>query len=68
MLRQLAELEVYIKPQMAVYKCLISSGFVHFLFKESLINCMIVLEELLQFSITGDEPYILDCEKAESTI
>lgn len=67
MLRNLAELEVYLAPDMAVYKNLINSGFMFFLFKGSLINSMIVLEELLQFSITGEEPRVLDTEQAEGS-
>lgn len=65
MLRHIAELEIYLSPEMAVYKCLMSSGFVYFLFKGSLINSMIVLEELLQFSVTGEEPTVLGSEEAE---
>lgn len=68
MLRHLAELEIYLAPDMAVYKCLISSGFIYFLFKGSLINSMIVLEELLQFSVTGEEPTILNSEAAEGSV
>lgn len=68
MLRCLAELEVYLTPDMAVYKCLISSGFIFFLFKNSLINSMIVLEELLQFSVTGEEPALIDPEIAEGSL
>lgn len=65
MLRQIAELEVYLSPEMAVYKSLMNSGFSYFLFKGNLINSMIVLEELLQYSVTGDEPAGLDAEAAE---
>jgi hypothetical protein len=64
MLRHIAELEIYLSPEMAVYKCLISSGFIYLLFKGSLINSMIVLEELLQFSVTGEDPSVLESEVA----
>lgn len=67
MLRNIVEIELYLTPSMAVYKYLITSGFVHFIFKHSLIHSMVVLEEILQSSITGVGPSILQFEEAEST-
>jgi tetratricopeptide (TPR) repeat protein len=67
MLNQISELELYLTPDMGVYKCLIISGFVHFLFKGGLIPYMVALEELLQFAMMGEEPFILDSEAAEGT-
>lgn len=65
MLRQILELELYISPDMGVYKCLMTSGFSHLLFKGNLITHMIALEELLQFAILGEEPTNLDSDAAE---
>lgn len=68
MLKELNELEIYITPDMAVYKCLIDSGFSYFLFKGGLINSLIVLEELLEFAIAGEEPIIMELEAAEGKL
>jgi hypothetical protein len=64
-LKEISELELYLTPNMGVYKCLISSGFVHFLFKSRLIPYMIALEELLEFAMVGDEPFHMGSEAAE---
>lgn len=68
MLRQILELELYLSPEMGVYKCLIASGFCHILYKGDLITHMIVLEELLQFAILGEEPSNLDTDAAEGKL
>lgn len=68
MLKEMSELELYLTPNMGVYKCLISSGFVHFLFKGRLIPYMIALEELLEFAMVGDEPFDMGSEAAEGSL
>lgn len=67
MLRQVLELELYITPNLVVYKSLISSGLAYFLFKGKLISYMITLEELLQIAMMGEEPSNLDLEAAEGS-
>ena len=68
MLKEISELELYLTPSMGVYKYLMSSGFVHFLFKGKLIPFMITLEELLEFAMVGEEPYEMGSEAAEGTV
>jgi hypothetical protein len=68
MLKEISELELYLTPDMGVYKCLMTSGFVHFLFKGRLIPHMIALEELLEFAMVGEEPIDMDLEVAEGSI
>lgn len=64
MLKEMSELELYLTPEMGVYKSLITSGFIYFIFKQDLIQKMIVLEELLQFSILGEEQDGMNSEEA----
>lgn len=65
MIRELYELEIYITPDMNVYKNLIQTGFDQMLFKPKFLNSLLVLEELLYMVIHGVEPNNLSEEQTK---
>ena len=56
MVRQLAELELYLCPSMNVYKNLLGTGFDQLLFKPGFIPKILILEEILYLVMHGKTP------------
>ena len=53
MVKQLAELELYLCPNMNVYKNLLATGIDQLLFKQGFIPKVLILEEMLAMAIHG---------------
>lgn len=56
MFKQLAELELYLCPNMNVYKNLLATGLDQLLFKRGFIPKVLILEELLHLVMHGKNP------------
>lgn len=64
-LRELYELEVFITPEMNVYKNLIESGFDQMLFRPRFLNHLVVIEEIICRVAYGKEVFDLTPEKCK---
>lgn len=51
---ELVELENIIEPNMRVYESLINSGLIHYLFKDNLLQNILILEEMLYVCSNAD--------------
>lgn len=56
MIKQLEELELYLTPDMNVYKNLLASGMDQMLFKQEFLSKIFILEELLYIVMNGKPP------------
>ena len=56
MVQQVAELELYLCPNMNVYKNLLGTGLDQMLFKRGFIPKILILEELLAIVLHGKTP------------
>lgn len=65
MFKQLAELELYLCPNMNVYKNLLATGFDQPLFKDGFIPKALILEELLFMVMNGRTPSNLTEEETK---
>lgn len=59
MVQQLAELELYLCPNMNVYKNLLATGLDQLLFKRGFLPKVFILEELLALAMNGKAPTAL---------
>ena len=66
MLRELAELEISITPDMAVYKNLVETGFELLLFKPGFLECVLILEEVIHVLLQGTDSFVNKKEAKEA--
>lgn len=59
MIRELYELELFITPNMNVYKNLVQTGLDQLLFKKGFLEQLLILEEMLYIVMHGTEPFKL---------
>lgn len=59
MMTELAELELYLCPNMNVYKNLLTTGIDQILFKKGFIPKVLILEELIYMVMHGKTPVSL---------
>ena len=68
MIKELAELELYVTPDMNVYKNLVQTGFDQMLFKPGFLSHLLILEELLYLVMHGVEPSRLTEEQTKDIL
>lgn len=68
MMQQVSELELYLCPNMNVYKNLLSTGLDHALFKSGFIPRVLILEELLYQVMHGKNPSNLTAEQSQGNV
>ena len=64
MFKQVAELEIYITPDMNVYKNIIATGLDQLLFRKGLLPTILQIEEVAFMVIHGQPPAIMNDEQA----
>lgn len=68
MFNELRELEIYITPDMNVYKNLILTGMDQIMFKQEFILKVQLLEEMLFMALNGSQPINLSEEQTKRKI
>jgi hypothetical protein len=62
---ELSELEIYVTPDMNVYKNLILTGMDHLLFRKGLLSTIQVIEEAVYIALNGFQAFDLSEEQTK---
>lgn len=68
MFNELRELEVYVRPDMNVYKNLITTGMDQLMFKGDFLLKVQLLEEILYIALNGTQPLALTEDQTKGKI